>query len=224
MLALTYLKLLCEQIDGVEVIKAFNRPEIFLQEIAKIDCDVCIMDIQMPGITGLEVASKIPEIPIVFTTAYKEFAADAFDLNVVDYVRKPLKKERLEQALRKIKLHKTITEPIFFEWNTSLGKVKISADSILLIKTSEIDSRDKVAFLDDFSELILKNINFKTLLDLLPSEQFFQINKKEIVAKKIIKAFSGTTIITNISESAGFPLKFQLSQAFKEAFEKGMNM
>ena len=136
MLALTYLKLLCEQIEGVEVVKAFNRPELFLKEIHSIDCDVCIMDIEMPLMNGLEVASKIPQIPIVFTTAYKEYAADAFDLNVVDYVRKPLKKDRLEQALRKVKIRETVSETLFCEWNTGLGKTKISTESVLYIKTS----------------------------------------------------------------------------------------
>lgn len=222
MLALTYLKLLCEQIEGVEVVKAFNRPELFLQEIQKIDCDVCIMDIEMPLMNGLEVASKIPQIPIIFTTAYKEYAADAFDLNVVDYVRKPLKKDRLEQALKKVKLKESFSEPIFFEWNTGLGKTKISVDSILYIKTSEIDSRDKVAMMDDNSELILKNINFKTLLELLPTEHFVQINKKEVIATKAVKAFSGTVLVTTLSDSSGLPLKLQLSQAYKDVFEKLM--
>mgnify|MGYP003607836181 CR=1 FL=1 len=224
MLALTYLKLLCEQIEGVEVVKAFNRPELFLKEIHSIDCDVCIMDIEMPLMNGLEVASKIPQIPIVFTTAYKEYAADAFDLNVVDYVRKPLKKDRLEQALRKVKIRETVSETLFFEWNTGLGKTKISTESVLYIKTSEIDSRDKVAILDDYSELTLKNINFRSLLQLLPKEHFVQINKKEVISIKIIKAFSGTLIVTTLSESTGLPLKLQLSHAYKDAFEKMMKI
>ena len=224
MLALTYLKLLCEQIEGVEVVKAFNRPELFLHEIQNIDCDVCIMDIEMPLMNGLEVATKIPQIPIIFTTAYKEYAADAFDLNVLDYVRKPLKKDRLEQALNKVKLKETFSEPIFFEWNTGLGKTKISADSVLYIKTSEIDSRDKVAILDDYSELTLKNINFKTLLELLPTENFVQINKKEVIATKAVKAFSGTVIVTTLVEPSGLPLKLHLSQAYKDGFEKLMKI
>lgn len=223
MLAITYLKLLCEQIEGVEVVKVFNRPDLFLQEIGDLDCNLCILDIEMPGTNGLEVAKKIPQIPIIFTTAYKEYAADAFDLNVVDYVRKPLKKERLEQAINKFRTLKPVSEPTFFEWNTGLGKTKIAADSILYIKTSDIDSRDKTAVLDDFSELILKNINFKTLLGILPDEHFIQINKREVIATKIIKAFSGTSIITTLQDSSNQPLKLQLSQAYKDVFEKLMN-
>ena len=207
MLALTYLKLLCEQIEGVEVVKAFNRPELFLKEIHSIDCDVCIMDIEMPLMNGLEVASKIPQIPIVFTTAYKEYAADAFDLNVVDYVRKPLKKDRLEQALRKVKIRETVSETLFFEWNTGLGKTKISTESVLYIKTSEIDSRDKVAILDDYSELTLKNINFRSLLELLPKEL------DEEVAAAMVSGFGG--VLTQLTTTQADYLGVAVEGPFK---------
>ncbi|MEC5171612.1 LytR/AlgR family response regulator transcription factor [Chryseobacterium nepalense] len=102
LLAISYLKLLCEQIENVEVVKAFNDPNLFLNEIENIDCNVCIVDIEMPGMNGLQVAEHIPDSKkIIFTTAYKEYAAEAFDLNVVDYVRKPIKRERLAQAFEK---------------------------------------------------------------------------------------------------------------------------
>jgi DNA-binding NarL/FixJ family response regulator len=52
LLAISYLKLLCEQIENVEVVKAFNDPKIFLNEIENLDCNVCILDIEMPGING----------------------------------------------------------------------------------------------------------------------------------------------------------------------------
>ena len=100
LLAISYLKLLCNELD-VEVVKAFNNPKVFLQEIDNIDCDLCILDIEMPGLNGLQVAELIKGKKIIFTTAYKEYAAEAFDLDVIDYVRKPIKKERLQQALEK---------------------------------------------------------------------------------------------------------------------------
>lgn len=92
LLAISYLKLLCEQIEGVEVVRVFNNPKYFLEEINDIDCDLCILDIEMPGLNGLQVAELISHKKIIFTTAYKEYAAEAFDLNVVDYVRKPIKR------------------------------------------------------------------------------------------------------------------------------------
>ena len=84
LLGLSFLKLICEQIPDIEVVKAFNHPKTFISEYAKYDFDFCILDIEMPEINGLEVAKHLQEKPIIFTTAYSEFAADAYDLNA-DY-------------------------------------------------------------------------------------------------------------------------------------------
>lgn len=220
LLAIRFLKLLCDEIEGVEVIKAFNRPDLFLQEIASIDCDLCILDIDMPVMNGLQVAEKIPDKPIIFTTAYPEYAADAFDLNVVDYVRKPLKKERLQQAFEKAKTHLTSPKKRFFEWNTGLGKTKIASDTLLYVRTSEIDSRDKIALLKDQSEITLKNINFKTLLTLLKDKNFVQINKKEAISVSIVNAFSDSEIVTKLSNNEDSVIKLSLSDAYRDAFEE----
>lgn len=180
LLAISYLKLLCEQIDDVEVVKAFNDPKIFLKEIDNIDCNLCILDIEMPGMTGLQVAEIISgSKKIIFTTAYKEYAAEAFDLNVVDYVRKPIKKERLIQAFEKAKEQiDSIQKKNFIEWNTNIGKTIILTEQIAYIKTSEIDSRDKDIILNDGTAIVLKNLNFKNLLEMLPANDFAQVNKK----------------------------------------------
>lgn len=217
LLAISYLKLLCEEIEGVEVLKAFNNPKVFLQEIDDIDCDLCILDIEMPGLNGLQVAELIKGKKIIFTIAYKEYAAEAFDLDVVDYVRKPIKKERLEQAFEKVE--KLLTEQQknnFFEWNTNLGKTTIFTNEIVYIKTSEIDSRDKDIFLKNNSELILKNLSFKHLSELLPQKYFVQINKKEMVNVQHIKIFSSSDIILDIISTDGIPVKLTVSDVFKD--------
>ena len=216
LLAISYLKLLCDELN-VEVVKAFNNPKVFLQEIDNIDCDLCILDIEMPGMNGLQVAELIKGKHIIFTTAYKEYAAEAFDLDVVDYVRKPIKKERLQQAFEKAE--KLIIEKEknnFFEWNTNLGKTVIFTNEIIYIKTSEIDSRDKDISLKNGSELILKNLSFKFLSELLPQKNFVQINKKEMVNINHIKVFSASEIILDTSNNDGSPLKLNVSDVFKD--------
>jgi len=95
--ALSYLKLLCEELPDVEVVKVFNDGSKFLEAIKTLDFNVCILDIQMPQYTGLEIAQHLHNKHIIFTTAYKEFAAEAFDLNAIDYLRKPLQKERFKK-------------------------------------------------------------------------------------------------------------------------------
>ncbi|KNB60929.1 LytR/AlgR family response regulator transcription factor [Chryseobacterium sp. Hurlbut01] len=218
-LAISYLKLLCEQIENVEVIKAFNDPKIFLKEINSLDFNVCILDIEMPGMNGLQVAELISDSKkIIFTTAYKEYAAEAFDLNVVDYVRKPIKKERLIQAFEKIKeINTNSAKKNFIEWNTNIGKTVIFTQQISYIKTSEIDSRDKEILLKDNSVIVLKNLNFKSLLEMLPSKDFVQINKKEIIAISAIKVFSTSEIVTNIKINHENFLKLQIGESYRNA-------
>lgn len=222
LLAISYLKLLCEQIENVEVIKAFNDPKTFLNEVEGLDCDVCILDIEMPGMTGLQVAELISgSKKIIFTTAYKEYAAEAFDLNVVDYVRKPIKKERLVQAFEKIKEISTVPQTKdFIEWNTNIGKTIIFTDQIVYIKTSEIDSRDKDIVLKDGAAIVLKNLSFRSLLEMLPSKDFAQINKKEIIAVSAIKVFSTNEIITAVPAEGDQYLKLQIGDTYRTSLRK----
>lgn len=218
LLAISYLKLLCEQIDDVEVVKAFNDPKVFLSEIDTLDCNLCVLDIEMPGMTGLQVAELISgSKKIIFTTAYKEYAAEAFDLNVVDYVRKPIRKERLIQAFEKAKEQiSTSRKKTFIEWNTNIGKTVILAEQIAYIKTSEIDSRDKDIILTDGTMIVLKNLNFKNLLEMLPAKDFAQVNKKEIISLSSIKVFTTNEIITTLPEGEHF-LKLQIGEAYKSS-------
>ena len=226
LLAISYLKLLCEQIENVEVVKAFNDPNLFLNEIENIDCNVCILDIEMPGMNGLQVVEHIPDSKkIIFTTAYKEYAAEAFDLNVVDYVRKPIKIERLAQAFEKAgKLIQNTHKKDFIEWNTNIGKTIIFTNQIAYIRTSEIDSRDKDITLRDGTTIVLKNLNFKSLLEMLPAKDFAQVNKKEIIALSFIKVFSNNEIITTIPVNDKSFLKLQIGEIYKkrlsDLFEK----
>lgn len=225
LLAISYLKLLCEQIEDVEIIKAYNDPHLFLNEIEKIDCDLCILDIEMPGITGLQVADIISENKkIIFTTAYKEYAAEAFDLNVVDYVRKPIKKERLIQAFNKAKQQlQQSAKNDFIEWNSNLGRSMIFTEQILYIKTSDIDSRDKEIYLNNKTSIVLKNLNFKTLLEMLPSKDFTQVNKKEIIAITAIKAIAGNEILTTFLDETQSPAKLHLGETFKNILIKRLS-
>jgi len=219
LLAISYLKLLCEQIENVEVVKAFNDPKVFLNEIGNIDCNLCILDIEMPGMTGLQVAELISgSKKIIFTTAYKEYAAEAFDLNVVDYVRKPIKKERLIQAFEKAAdLLNNSQKKEYIEWNTNIGKSTIFTEQIAYIKTSEIDSRDKDIILKDGTTIVLKNMNFKSLLEMLPSKDFAQVNKKEIIALSSVKVLSTNEIITTIATDSDQFLKLHIGETYRNS-------
>lgn len=175
----------------------------------------------MPGLNGLELAEQLRGKPIIFITAYAEYAADAFDLQAVDYIRKPLKIERLKQAIQKllsIRGRKPIEEKNFVQLNTDQGKYLLYFDQIAYIQTSSLDSRDKIVRLVDQKEVTLKNISFDKLLEILPEMQFCRINKKEIISMNIISSFSHDEIKTNFSIGSDAPLTFNLSEIYKTAF------
>lgn len=217
--------MLCEQLPELEVVRAFNSPEIFLVEMPKLDFDLCILDIEMPGMDGLQVANLLNGKPVIFTTAYKEYAAEAFDINAIDYIRKPIKKERLQQAIQKAvnRIVPQTPDKQFIQLNTEKGKTLVFLEQLCYIKTSEIDSRDKIAQLYDGSIMTLKNISFDKLQELLPTHLFCRINKKELIALKTVHAFSFDEITTNIQNASGKTLKLTLSEIYRTDFLQKVN-
>lgn len=216
---LAYLKMLCEQIDSLEVVKAFNNPASLLAELPKIDFDICILDIEMPGVNGLQVASQLRGKPVIFTTAYKEYAADAFDLDAIDYVRKPIQRERLEQAIDKAvkRLQQETPEKSFAQFNTDKGKAIIFFDQLCYLQSSSVDARDKVARLSDGSILTLKNVSFEKLQVILPDNEFCRVNKQAMINIRFVKLFSADEIVTSIPENGDF-LKVSLNDVYRTEF------
>lgn len=217
---LTYLKMLCEQLEGVEVVKAFNDPQQLLKEAPGLQFDLCILDIELPGMNGLQVANILKDVPVIFTTAYREFAAEAFDLNAVDYIRKPVTHERLETAMQKARTR--MERPVsqqrrFIQVNTDKGKAVLFFDQIELICTSATDSRDKKVLLQNGTELTIKNISFDRLGKLLPDALFCRINKAELIAVRNVQFFSHDHITSGIVRN-GKPLILTLSPAFRNDF------
>lgn len=222
---LSYLKLLCEQIPELEVVRAFNDPEIFLKEYSKLDFDLCILDIEMPGTNGIQIAAILKNKPVIFTTAYKDYATDAFDLDVIDYVLKPVKLERLQQAVKKV-ISRSINETSAKNTilvNTNKGNSLIYFDQLIYIRTSEIDSRDKTAFLINGTRLQLKNITFEKLISFLPSQEFCRINKKELIALSKVLYFSNDQITLNLFLQSEKPLILNLGETFRNEFISKIN-
>lgn len=217
---LTYLKMLCEQLPDLEIIKAFNDPKKLVEEVPKLDFDLCISDIEMPGMDGLTLAKMLENKLVIFTTAYKEYAADAFDIDAVDYITKPVTKERLEKAVAKAleRFQKRDVSKKFMHLNTDKGKSLLYFEQILYLKTANGDSRDKEVFLTDGSVLILKNINFDSLLQQFPKADFCRVNKKEIIALSAVQFFNHNEITLSIQEKHGKPIVLVLSETYKNDF------
>lgn len=102
-LATDRLTRLLGQTGRVQVVGSSTDPEDALAMNAAQPLDVLFLDIQMPGLTGFELLERLDtSVPVIFTTAYDEHALRAFGTNSIDYLLKPIERERLEQALDKL--------------------------------------------------------------------------------------------------------------------------
>ena len=102
-LALKRLSRLLLETEKVEIIGSTTEPLKALQTIPTLALDAIFLDIQMPELTGFELLQKLGNYPpVIFTTAFDEFALKAFEVYSIDYLLKPIEAERLEKALSKL--------------------------------------------------------------------------------------------------------------------------
>ncbi|BCS53509.1 LytTR family DNA-binding domain-containing protein [Geobacter sp. SVR] len=99
------LRYLLEQIDGVTILGESSTPSQGLKGIRETRPDMVFLDIQMPGLSGIDLAQMLAELPnspqIVFATAHHEFAVEAFDVDATDYILKPFTMERVAHSINK---------------------------------------------------------------------------------------------------------------------------
>jgi two-component system response regulator LytT len=104
------------QLDGIDVVGQAANGEAALDEIARHAPDVAFLDVQMPGLTGFEVAHRLLEqgttTGVIFVTAFDQRAIEAFDVNAVDYLLKPVDARRLEVAVARARKRRGENEPL----------------------------------------------------------------------------------------------------------------
>ena len=102
-LAVKRLTRLLEATGRVEVVGSATDPEAALAFLQRNGVDVLFLDVQMPGLSGFDLLERLSSHPfVVFTTAYDRYAIDAFSVNSIDYLLKPIEPERLERAIDKV--------------------------------------------------------------------------------------------------------------------------
>jgi two-component system, LytTR family, response regulator len=102
-LAVKRLARLLKATGRVELVGSATDPEVALEALTKDSVDALFLDIQMPGMNGFELLSRLNSQPLViFTTAFDQYALRAFEVNSIDYLLKPIESEQLDRALNKI--------------------------------------------------------------------------------------------------------------------------
>lgn len=185
--------LLNEYCPEIEIVAdCENLPE-GVKGIRKYNPDVVFLDIEMPGHSGLELLDFFDEkeigFSIIFTTAYNEFAIQAFKLSALDYLLKPIVPEELVMAISKLKRQKNIQFKALSEniHNEKLNKIAIpSGSSLILLDISKIShikgdgSYSEVFMTDKTKHLVSRNLkNFEEVL--FQDKRFLRIHKSFIV-------------------------------------------
>jgi len=191
------------QVPFLQLIAICNDAIHALQIIQKEKIDLIFLDIHLPKLKGLDFVKTLSHSPkIIITTAYQEYALQGYELNVVDYLLKPIEFSRFVMAVNKLKQQKenasftnavaVPTERAFLFFNVGKKKVKMFLDEILYIESIKeyirIISRDKA---------ILTKFQLGEIEDVLKKNNFLRIHRSFIVAKNKIDAFSATDVEIN---------------------------
>ncbi|HET9432317.1 MAG TPA: LytTR family DNA-binding domain-containing protein [Chitinophagaceae bacterium] len=188
--------------DVVEVIAEAGSGGEAIRKIEELSPDLIFLDIQMPDLTGFEVIEKLRSKPtIIFTTAYEQYAIKAFESFSIDYLLKPIKEERLNHSIEKLKLLGRLNSAINlaslqevikqFQAPPKPTALTIrSGDRIILLRFDSIsyfEAEDKyvLVFTVD-GQKYLTDQSLSTLSEKLPS-QFYRIQKSYIINRDKVK-------------------------------------
>jgi len=209
---------LLEELGGVDVVKAAaNGPEA-LEAIETLGPEVVFLDVQMPGLTGFEVARRIvdrePPVTVIFVTAFDQYAIDAFEVNAVDYLLKPVEAGRLEGAILRARRRLSSREPLNDQLDRIVQLVESRrvrrepvairiGDRVLLVQPEDIIHASTA---DDSISIVTSQVsgasNFRTLDELqarLDPEVFWRVHRSHLVnihkIKEIVPWFSRNYIL-----------------------------
>src|SRR2546426_2330761 len=145
-LAVNRLKRLLAATGRVEIAGSSTDPEAALDFLTRNAVDLLFLDIQMPGLTGFELLERLDTHPLViFTTAYDQYAVNAFAVNSIDYLLKPIEPERLDRALDKLERLTGQTRPDVRELAREFASQLVGDRSPLLSRRPVPGSLERVA-------------------------------------------------------------------------------
>ncbi|MBU2997277.1 LytTR family DNA-binding domain-containing protein [Cellulophaga baltica] len=211
-LAIDIIEEYCSKLDFVDVVGTFTNPLDAISVIKESKVDLIFCDIQMPQISGIDFITSLDNRPLfIFTTAYSQYAVEGFDLNAVDYLVKPIPYHRFIKAVSRAKefLSKKdkpmegnvfpsigeISEPKKFIFvKAEYESIKINLDEIEYIQG--LKDYLKIHILNT-NKTILTLMNFKEILDKLPSDQFLRVHKSYVVNVNSIKTVQRNRIVIN---------------------------
>ncbi len=200
--ALKIIEQFVSQTEHLQLQAVFRNPVKATEWLQQNSTDILFLDIQMPQQSGIEMLKALPARPVVvFTTAFSEFATDAFDLDAADYLRKTFSYQRFLRAVTKAREYLSIihnTADINALPETGDNYVTIKADGkIIKVFFSEI------IYVEGFQEYIklytdkdryITYERLKNIEAILPPAHFMRVHRSYIVSLKHIKSISGNLL------------------------------
>ncbi len=194
------LELLLQPYDWLKLEGSYGNP---LQAISRMEeggIDLLFLDIEMPSITGLELLHNLSDPPLtIITTAYPQYAIEGFDLQVVDYLLKPIREERFQRAVLRarqlfenMQTRKAEAEPLlpYFFVRSERKLVKLAFHDIRYIE----GMKDYVVLHCANGSEVVTAMNLATIHRQLPESKFARINKSHIINMDYITEVENTAV------------------------------
>lgn len=187
LLAIERLTRLLGKFDLLRIAGSASDPAVALEFLSHEPVDVLFLDIQMPGMNGFELLTRLERQPfVIFTTAYDEYALKAFEVNALDYLLKPVSPERLDAALARAALRKAkpamdASQRIFVKDGERCWFVTLS-DVVLL----ESEGNYARLYFSGNRPLVLRSLNY--LEERLDPAMFFRASRKHLLNLRFIES------------------------------------
>ena len=213
-------------IGSIQVIGSFSNALTALDFMKHNPVDLIFLDIHLPQVTGLEFAAQLPkETLIIFTTAYPQYALKSYELDAIDYLLKPLEKERLEKAVNKAVAYKKL-----LSGETVKNTIEGNTTDFLLIKSDRRYYKvpfQEIRFIEGLKDYIVIHtnkqklitaMNLKTVHLKIATKKMIRVSKSYIVNMDHIDSFDNHTIYIGEFE---IPLGEIFRKDFFDNYSKG---
>jgi two-component system LytT family response regulator len=207
------MQLHLEQIEGIEIVAHCRKSSEALDFLYKKKVDLIFLDINMPDMSGISLAKSVSNsTKIIFTTAYREYAVDGFDLQAVDYLLKPISLGRLAKAIEKYRTENTSnnTQRNYLVVRSERKMVKLNITDIILIESLS----DYVKILTTTKTIVTRE-TISNIESKLSKKNFIRIHRSFIVAIPFISSY--TSEYVEIKKET-----INISRTYRDSFFKIM--
>jgi len=197
------------EIHDLELIQVFSDGREVVEFLKSNNVDLIFLDINMPGMNGVELVKRLINPPaVIFTTAYPEYAVEGFNLDAVDYLLKPISFSRFSKAVEKFLRNSapSATDKDFVLVKSGKKEFRVKIESI-----NYIESMGDYVRMVTSNQSIISHGTMQQFLELLPSAQFCRIHKSYVINLENVEYCEG-----NVVSVAG--KKLSIGKTFRETF------